>query len=163
MNDAFAKQRGQDTFEEVVHQICELIQQGETVDIEGLAAAYPELAVQLRSLYPTLLAITSLEPASHEVELSLGNIDRRENETLGDFRILRQIGRGGMGVVYEAQQLTIDRKVALKILPLAALVDPRRCSGSKTKWLQSPRCNIRTLSRYIRLAKNAASTTSRCN
>jgi WD40 repeat protein/serine/threonine protein kinase len=45
---------------------------------------------------------------------------------LGDYQILREIGRGGMGIVYEAEQLSMRRKVALKILPLAAMLDPKR-------------------------------------
>jgi serine/threonine protein kinase len=45
---------------------------------------------------------------------------------LGDFQITREIGRGGMGVVYEAIQLSLGRRVALKILPFAATFDNRQ-------------------------------------
>src|SRR5205807_464467 len=42
------------------------------------------------------------------------------------FRLLREVGRGGMGVVYEAEQISLRRRVALKVLPFAATLDPKR-------------------------------------
>src|SRR5437588_8296760 len=52
---------------------------------------------------------------------------------LGDFRIIREIGRGGMGVVYEAEQISLGRRVALKVLPFAAAIDDRQLQRFKTE------------------------------
>jgi eukaryotic-like serine/threonine-protein kinase len=54
---------------------------------------------------------------------------------IGDFRLRREVGRGGMGVVYEAEQISLRRRVALKILPFAAAIDPRRLQRFKTEAL----------------------------
>src|SRR5204863_8078973 len=52
---------------------------------------------------------------------------------LGDYRLLREIGRGGMGVVYEAEQLSLGRRVALKILPFAAALDAKQLQRFKNE------------------------------
>ena len=52
-------------------------------------------------------------------------LDPSAAQPLGDFRLVREIGRGGMGTVYEAVQLSLGRRVAVKVLPLAAAMDPR--------------------------------------
>src|SRR5262249_26332049 len=52
---------------------------------------------------------------------------------LGDFRVIREIGRGGMGVVYEAIQLSLGRRVALKVLSMAATLDPKHLARFKNE------------------------------
>src|SRR6185295_14890849 len=50
---------------------------------------------------------------------------------LGDFQLVREIGRGGMGVVYEAVQMSLGRRVAVKVLPFAAALDERHLKRFK--------------------------------
>ncbi len=97
-------------------------QQGENPDVETYAARYPDAAPLLRNVLESLRLIDQSAPPVAE-EAASG--------TLGDFRLLRQIGRGGMGVVYEAEQISLNRRVALKVLPFAATLDERRLQRFK--------------------------------
>ncbi len=77
--------------------------------------------------------------------------DGDTNRTLGDYRIVRELGRGGMGVVYEAQQISLDRQVALKILPFAVLASDQQLQRFKNEArAPRPRCSIRTSCRSMR-------------
>ncbi|MCI0681169.1 MAG: serine/threonine protein kinase, partial [Gemmataceae bacterium] len=59
--------------------------------------------------------------------------ERLPADPLGDFQIIREIGRGGMGIVYEAVQLSLGRQVALKVLPFASTLDQRRLQRFKNE------------------------------
>lgn len=91
---------------------------GEPASIDDYIERYPEHASDIRRLFPALLV---MEGARQPPLKRVDELDR-----LGEFRILREIGRGGMGIVYEAEQESLGRHVALKVLPRHMLLDPKR-------------------------------------
>jgi serine/threonine protein kinase len=100
------------------------IEAGREADPGRLLADHPAIAERLRAF---LNVLHLSEPWRGEPEsdpAAPGGAD--DCGTLGDFRIVREVGRGGMGIVYEAEQLPLGRRVALKVLPAAAALDPRR-------------------------------------
>ncbi|MGC1272824.1 MAG: protein kinase [Planctomycetaceae bacterium] len=115
---------------ELLEEVTAAVEAGESVDLDDLARRHPAQAEELRRLVPALLALDDLGLSA--VRSSLGGKPVRGPEPeglgreLGDFRIVREIGRGGMGVVYEAEQLSLRRRVALKVLPTAAALDLRQ-------------------------------------
>jgi hypothetical protein len=102
--------------------------QGLKPSVESYAAAHPELADEIRRLFPALLMMEELKPASGDATGSFDGtavvVRGARLERLGDFRILREVGRGGMGVVYEAEQESLGRRVALKMLTAHQLPNP---------------------------------------
>jgi serine/threonine protein kinase/Flp pilus assembly protein TadD len=88
---------------------------GERPALTEYVAKYPELADDIRDLFPALVDIEQVKEDRRAIEPPAGTLPPLEQ--LGDYRIVREIGQGGMGVVYEAEQLSLGRHVALKILP----------------------------------------------
>jgi serine/threonine protein kinase/tetratricopeptide (TPR) repeat protein len=109
---------------EMVEVFTERTLAGETVDVDQLVAGHPDWADAFRRLLPTLRGLAALDPAAGGADRP-GDSGPEEGKVFGDFRIVREIGRGGMGVVYEAVQLAIGRRVALKVLSMAAALDSR--------------------------------------
>ncbi|HEX7450343.1 MAG TPA: protein kinase [Pirellulales bacterium] len=95
---------------------------------QALLAEHPDLAEALGACLASLDWIhhAGLEQPAAIARDTADASDTGTGKTLGDFRLLRQIGRGGMGVVYEAEQRSLGRRVALKILPFAGMLDPRQ-------------------------------------
>jgi serine/threonine protein kinase len=117
------------SFAEAVEQLTCLIEAGERSRATAFIDEHPQHAEELRRLLPAIEALASLDdPNSHPsvTREGLGEGASSSTGVLGDFRIQREIGRGGMGVVYEATQISLNRRVALKVLPLAAMLDARR-------------------------------------
>jgi serine/threonine protein kinase len=112
------------------------LEAGARPDRQAFLAGRPEIAPALAEILDGLDFVHAVVPQDASKE-------RRGSEQmsasplgtmpLGDFRIVREIGRGGMGVVYEAEQLSLGRHVALKVLPFAAALDPRQLQRFKNE------------------------------
>ena len=108
-------------FEDLVEQFLERCRLGDTPDIQVYAAQYPEHAEHLKELLPLLLQMEACAGEKAR-QNHPGATDLPElNGT--DYLLLRKIGSGGMGVVFEARQISLNRNVAVKILATTLLAD----------------------------------------
>lgn len=106
------------------------LERGVAPDDSALLAAHPELAAELR---PHLENLRLLQRATREISTGQDQPDEQVARHIGDYRIVREIGRGGMGIVYEAHQESLNRQVALKILPYGAVLDDRQIARFRTE------------------------------
>jgi serine/threonine-protein kinase len=131
-----------DPVERLAEEFLERHRRGEHPPLTEYVDRHPEWAEEIRALFPALVMMERLKPAPGDVTGSFlgedGAVLGQVPERLGEFRILREVGRGGMGIVYEALQESLGRHVALKVLPSHALL------------------NGRHLQRFLREAKAAA-------
>ncbi len=108
---------------EVVDAFMERVRRGEKPDVEEYVRRHPEVADVLRQILPGMQFV---RPVSENSGASSSTPADDLPGELGDFRIIREVGRGGMGIVYEAEQVSLRRRVALKVLPFAATMDARQ-------------------------------------
>ncbi len=107
----------------ILDDFVDRLQRGESVDAEEIIRAHPESADQLRGYLDSLQFLQRAVPPLGILNTDLLAASRDEAYRLGEFEIIRELGRGGMGIVYEAMQVTLGRRVALKVLPFAAVLN----------------------------------------
>jgi len=127
--------------DQLAEEFAQRRRRGETPSLSEYSERFPHLAQEIRDLFPALELLEQFRPAVGEMTVDDAGPKPSKSglnlEQLGDYRILRELGRGGMGVVYEAEQLSLGRRVAIKVLPGRAFGDT-------------------SLNRFLREAKAAA-------
>ena len=127
---------GEAVLDNVLEELANRLQAGEPVDRAAILARFPEQAESLRRLLPAMELMAQLGMSGGSVRgvgsSTIGPLDAGLG-ILGDFRIIREVGRGGMGVVYEAEQISLGRRVALKVLPFASALDSQQLQRFKNE------------------------------
>src|SRR5690606_36700135 len=101
---------------QLAEEFADRFRRGEHPSLREYTDRHPELAAEIRELFPAMVKVERVEDFRRG-ELAEAPLPTRPAlSQVGDYRILREIGRGGMGVVYEAEQISLARRVALKVL-----------------------------------------------
>lgn len=103
--------------ERLAEEYLDRLRNGRHPRVSEYTDEHPELADEIRDVFRTLAMLEDLAPDHQEAADDLAMLGSREVPSqLGEYRVIRELGRGGMGVVYEAEHSTMRRNVALKVL-----------------------------------------------
>ena len=122
--------KDQISINEIVDSFAERLERGERPSIESYKERYPELAEEIESVLPTLLMLDDIDSKPPVPKLA---VDDSIPSCLGEYQIIKEVGRGGMGIVFEAQHTTMRRRVALKVLPKSSTEKPNHLSRFLTE------------------------------
>jgi serine/threonine protein kinase/WD40 repeat protein len=134
--DEVLSQRSDPRVLQAVEEFLAARQAGREPDRQAFLAQHPAIAAPLAECLEGLAFIRAAVSQLCESGLeSLGAsaVMAQQEGALGDYRLVREIGRGGMGVVYEAVQISLGRRVALKVLPFAAALDAKQLQRFKNE------------------------------
>jgi hypothetical protein len=122
---------------EAIEEYRALVRAGRTPERPAFLARYPGLGAALAECLDAVEFVEAAGPGLHAEALALAaavpDAEWQPTVPLGDFQLRREVGRGGMGVVYEAVQLSLGRRVALKVLPFASTLDARQLQRFKNE------------------------------
>lgn len=121
-----ASSADREPIDRLAEEFAERFRRGERPALTEYTQKYPELADEIRGLFPALVVMEQFGSVEEQATSGYEGASAPSLERLGDFRILREVGRGGMGVVYEAVQESLGRHVALKVMPSQTLLDNRQ-------------------------------------
>src|SRR5947209_7354586 len=134
---SMATKKADEGLEAVLADYLRAAEEGRAPERMELLARHPDLAPELAAFFagqerftrlaaPLRDAVSAAQQSTIEDKLAEGG-------RLGDFRLLREVGRGGMGIVYEAEQISLGRRVALKVLPFAGALDAKQLQRFKNE------------------------------
>src|SRR5262245_8169166 len=110
---------------ELAEEFLRRYRDGERPSLKEYIDRRPDLADQIREVFPAMALMENIAVADESLDPPAAPPAQAPRAQIGDFRIIREVGHGGMGIVYEAEQVSLGRHVALKVLPQKMILDER--------------------------------------
>ena len=154
-----------------IAEYLELLERGAVPDKAAFLARYPEIANELRQFIDDYHSVkrNAVQPSDdgantyslHADPRPMGSVPIDEIRYFGDYELLEEIERGGMGIVFKARQTTLNRIVAVKLILAGRLASKAKSIGFTRKRKPRPSSIIETSFPFSKWANIAGSTITR--